>query len=66
MTLSEREETVHVTYDDYKSFIKPEAAIQIYLKGTVKETKKSYAHNETFSFTKPSLKLEVMTTVEAG
>ena len=56
----EREETVHITYEEYKSIIKPEATIQVYLKGTVKETKKSYAHNETFSFTKPTLKLKVI------
>ena len=45
--------------EEYKAFIKPEATIQVYLKGTVKETKKSYAHNETLSLTKPSLKMEV-------
>ena len=55
----EREEIVHVTDEDYKAFIKPEATIQVYLKGTVKETKKSYAHSETLSLTKPSLKMEV-------
>lgn len=57
--LVEREEIVHVSDEEYKAFIKPEATIQVYLKGTVKETKKSYAHNETLSLTKPSLKMEV-------
>ena len=57
--LVEREEIVHVSEEEYKAFIKPEATIQVYLKGTVKETKKSYAHSETLSLTKPSLKMEV-------
>ena len=56
---TEREESIHVSYDEYKKYIKPEACIQIYLKGSVKETRKSYAHYETLALTKPSLKLEV-------
>ena len=49
-----------MTDKEYIGFIKPEATIQVFLKGTVKETKKSYAHNETFSLVKPSLKVEVI------
>lgn len=57
--LAEREEVLTVSHEEYMKFVKPDPSIQVYLKGSVKETKKSYAHYETFAFTKPPLQLEV-------
>ena len=56
---TEYEKVIKVSYEEYRDYIKAEASIQVYLRGTVKETKRSYAHCETFSLTKPPLKLSV-------
>ena len=59
LVLSEVTKEVHVAHDDYDDYLKPESMIQAYLRGTVIETKRSYAHIESFALTKPSIKIEV-------
>ncbi len=58
-SFAENEKLITVTYEEYKNYIKAEASIQVYLKGTVEESRRSYAQSEAFSLSKPSLELSV-------
>ena len=50
---------LRIVYNDYKHLIKPESMVKIYLKGTVLDTNKSYARQDTFTFSKPPLEIQV-------
>jgi hypothetical protein len=48
-----------ITHDAYQKYLKPDSMVTIYLKGSVKETKKSYAKIDTIRMLKPHLNLKV-------
>ena len=50
---------LHVTADGYEAYMKPDSIVTIYLKGYVVDTKRSYAHVESFQVAKPGLEIEV-------
>ena len=58
-SLTEKTITMAVKHDDYVSYLKPESMLTVYLKGTVKETKKAYAKIDTIGIKKPELLLMV-------
>ena len=60
----EAESVLHIPHDDYEHVLKPEASVQVYLRGTVVDTKRSYAHLESFSFSKPPITLKVWTIIK--
>ena len=57
--ITERTVSVTVPSDDYLDIIKPDSMITAYMKGTVKETGRSYAHIDNISVLKPSLMISV-------
>ena len=57
--LSEVEEVIPVAHENYESQLKPDSMVTVYLKGTVQDTKRSYAHIDTFGLLKPNLTVQV-------
>ena len=55
----DRELLLHVVPEDYMHLIKPESMVKVYLKGTVLDNNRSYARQDTFTFTKPTLEIQV-------
>ena len=51
-----------ITHDAYQKYLKPDSMVTIYMKGTVRETKKSYAKIDTISMRKPALEIHVSIT----
>ena len=62
-TVIEESLSLPVNYSDLEGILIPDAVVTVYLKGTVKETKRSYAHVESFKLTKPSLDVKVVSTL---
>ncbi|XP_064634743.1 protein-glutamine gamma-glutamyltransferase K-like [Lineus longissimus] len=58
--------TFAIKVKDYISVIKPEAAIQVYAKAFVKETKQKMAKVHKYAFQKPDLQLTHPDSVECG
>ncbi|ELT93168.1 hypothetical protein CAPTEDRAFT_156823 [Capitella teleta] len=55
-----------ISHEAYQKFLKPDSMVTIYLKGNVKETKKSYAKIDTIRMLKPKLTIKVPEQVSIG
>ena len=59
LPLTEGEIEFPVISHDYAGVLKPESMVTVYLKGTVSETGRTYAHVESFHIKRPGLSIQV-------